>query len=357
MNVNLKVSTHKQVSHGGPFSISPPNPSILDFSSNINPIGPSSQVIRALKNQLDNIQTYPDPESLQLRKKLQKYTHIHYSQIVVGNGATEIIYNFCQSFLSKKTHVLIPIPTFGEYEAAIKLTSAKISFFKTMDLEKDMDEFIFRIPINGCVFICNPNNPTGTLIKKNSLQKIIVHAHKKNTLVFLDECFIELVPDYNESIISLISKYNNLFVLRSLTKSFALAGLRIGYGLGSKSMISILNKIKIPWNVSGLAQHAAITALQHPFYLHKVKKIIKKESTYLIKNISKLSSFQCYFTTTNFILIKTKIKSNLVQKKLLNNNILIRDCSSIRGLGSDYIRIAVKTRNENKKLIKAFKKL
>jgi threonine-phosphate decarboxylase len=357
MKSNPNIFAHKPVLHGGPFSIRHPNSKILDFSSNISPIGTSSLVRKTIKNQLNAIQNYPDPESIQLRKNLQKYTKIHFSQIVVGNGATEIIYNFCQAFLLKKTPVLIPIPTFEEYEAAAKLANAKVSFFKTMDLTKDVDNFIDKFPINGCIFICNPNNPTGNLISKKTLHKIIISAHKKNTLVFVDECFIELVPDYDESIIKFISKYNNLFVLRSLTKSFALAGLRIGYGLGSKQMISILNNIKIPWNVSGLAQHAASTAIQHSFYLDKVKKIIKNESSYLINNISKITSFQCNPTSTNFILIKTKIKSPLLQKKLLKKKILIRDCSTFRGLNDNYIRIAVKTRKENKKLIKAFEKL
>lgn len=357
MKTNPNVSAHKRVSHGGPFSIRHQNSKILDFSSNINPMGISSFVRKTIKNQLDAIQIYPDPESTQLRKSLQQYTKIHFSQIVVGNGATEIIYNFCQAFLSKKTSVLIPIPTFGEYEAAAKLVGAKVSFFKTMDLVKDVDNFISKFPINGCIFICNPNNPTGNLIQKKTLQKIIISAHKKNTLVFVDECFIELVPDNDESIIKFINKYNNLFVLRSLTKSFALAGLRIGYGLGSKHMISILSKIKIPWNVSGLAQQAASTAIIHPFYLERVKKIIKKESNYLIDNISKLKSFECNATRTNFILIKTKINSNTLQKKLLKKKILIRDCSTFRGLNENYIRIAVKTRKENRKLIKAFEKL
>mgnify|MGYP001183551923 CR=1 FL=1 len=357
MKTNPNISAHKRVSHGGPFSIRHPNSKILDFSSNINPIGISSFVRKTIKNQLDAIQIYPDSESTQLRKNLQQYTKIHFSQIVVGNGATEIIYNFCQAFLSKKTSVLIPIPTFGEYEAAAKLASAKVSFFKTMDLTKDVDNFISKFPINGCIFICNPNNPTGSLIQKKTLQKIIISAHKKNTLVFVDECFIELVPDHDESIIKFISKYNNLFVLRSLTKSFALAGLRIGYGLGSKQMISILTKIKIPWNVSGLAQQAASTAIMNPFYLDKVKKIIKKESNYLVDSISKLKSLQCSATKTNFILIKTKMKSKTLQKKLLKKKILIRDCSTFRGLNDNYIRIAVKTRKENRKLIKAFEKL
>lgn len=357
MKINQRIFAHKPVLHGGPFSIKHPNSKIIDFSSNISPIGISPHVLKTIKNQLIAIQNYPDPESIQLRKNLQKYTKIPFSQIVVGNGATEIIYNFCRAFLSKHTPVLIPIPTFEEYEAAAKLANAKISFFKTMNLNNDVDNFINKFPINGCIFICNPNNPTGNLISKKNLQKIIISAHKKNTLVFVDECFMELVHDNDESIIRFIPKYNNLFVLRSLTKSFALAGLRIGYGLGSKQTISILNNIKIPWNVSGLAQQAASAAIQHSYYLRKVKRIIKKESSYLIRNISKITNFQCHPTSTNFILIKTKIKSNKLQKKLLKKKILIRDCSTFRGLNDNYIRIAVKTRKENKKLIKAFEKL
>jgi len=357
MRINPNISVHKRISHGGPFSITHPSPDILDFSSNINPMGTSTLVRKTIKNQLDTIQIYPDSESTQLRKNLQHYTKIPYSQIVVGNGATEIIYNFCQAFLSNKTPVLIPIPTFGEYESAAKLSGTKVSFFKTMNLEKDVDDFISKLPNNGCIFICNPNNPTGNLISKKTLQKIIISANKKKTLVFIDECFIELVPDHDESIIKFIKKYNNLFILRSLTKSFALAGLRIGYGIGSKQMISVLNKIKIPWNVSGLAQQAASAALLHSFYLTKVKKMIKKESFYLINSISKLKDFQCNDTSTNFILIKTKMKSKTLQKKLLEKKILIRDCSTIRGLNNNYIRVAVKTRQENEKLIKALEKL
>jgi len=357
MRINPNISTHKPISHGGPFSITHPRSDILDFSSNINPMGISSFIRKTIKNQLDTIQIYPDSESIQLRKNLQRYTKIPSSQIVVGNGATEIIYNFCQAFLSNKTSVLIPIPTFGEYESAAKLSGAKISFFKTMNLENDIDDFVLKIPNNGCIFICNPNNPTGNLISKEILQQIIILANKRKTLVFIDECFIELVPDHNESIINLVKKYDNLFILRSLTKSFALAGLRIGYGIGSKQMISILNKIKIPWNVSGLAQQAASTALLHSSYLTQVKKIIKKESRYLINHISKLNNFQCNDTSTNFILIKTKVKSKTLQKQLLEKKILIRDCSTIRGLNDNYIRIAVKTRKENEKLIKALEQL
>ena len=357
VKLDSTISSHKPASHGGLYSISNPQLDILDFSSNINPLGPSPNVLKTIKNHLNTLQIYPDSESLDLRKNLQKYTKIPTSQIVVGNGATEIIYNFCKAFLSKKTPVLIPVPTFGEYEVAAKLSGAKVEFYKTMDLKKDIDDFISKLPSNGCIFICNPNNPTGHLLSKNILKKIIIEANKKNSLVFVDECFIELVPDYNESIITLVKKYDNLFILRSLTKSFGLAGIRIGYGVGTKKLILILNQIKIPWNVSGLAQHAASAAISTPNYLDKATKIIRTELNYLKNNISKLDNFDCYDSVTNFILIKTKLKSLQLQQKLLKKKILIRDCSNFRGLNHNYIRVAVKTRKENQKLVHALEEL
>ena len=357
VKLDSTISSHKPATHGGLYSISNPTLDILDFSSNINPLGPSPKVLKTIKNQLKTLQIYPDSDSFTLRKSLQKYTKIPWSQIVVGNGATEIIYNFCKSFVSKKTPILIPIPTFGEYEVAAKLAGGKVEFFKTMDLKKDVNNFISKIPSNGCIFICNPNNPTGNLISKIYLKKIVLAANKKNTLVFLDECFIELVPNYNESIIALIKNFDNLFILRSLTKSYGLAGIRIGYGIGTKKMISILNKIKIPWNVSGLAQHAGIAAITTPNYLDKAKKIIQIESNYLKKNISKLDNFYCHDSVTNFILIKSKLRSSNLQKKLLKKKILIRDCSNFRGLNNYYIRVAVKTRKENQKLLYALEEL
>lgn len=357
MKLKSTIKSHKPAPHGGLFSITNPKNDILDFSSNVNPLGPSPNVIKAIKKNLKSLEIYPDPNSLELKKKIQKYTKIHITQIVIGNGATEIINNFCQAFLSSKTSVLIPIPTFGEYETCAKLAGAKISFFKTMNLKSNLQDFISNLPKNGFIFLCNPNNPTGALLSKNELRKIIVAAKKKNTIVFLDECFIELVPDHDESLVSVMKQYDNLFVLRSFTKSYGLAGIRIGYGLGPKNIISVLNRIKIPWNVSGLAQHAAISAISTPNYLLKSNKLIKTESKFLKNQISKIKNFESYDSTSNFILIKSKLKSSTVQKKLLKNKILIRDCSNFRGLDNFHFRIGIKKRKENLKLIKGLEEI
>ncbi len=355
MRIRTKSSIirHIPVIHGGRNSIKNSNPHVIDFSSNITPIGIPLSVKTNLKKNLDDIQNYPDFRSLELISSLKKYTCLQKSNLLVGNGAIEIIYNFCFALLSKKTKVLIPVPTFQEYETAAKLYNCKISYFKTMNLSENIDSFISQIPRNGCVFICNPNNPTGKLLAKKQLLLIIKTAKKLSSIVFVDECFIELVPESNESVISYVKKYDNLFVLRSLTKSFGLPGIRIGYAAASKQMIEILQKIKIPWSVNSLAQNAGNIALKNKSHLTKSKLVIKKESIYLKNEIAKLDGFKCHDSSTNFILIKTKYNSTKLQQKLLKHKILIRDCKNFRGLNNHYIRIAVKSHKDNLKLVRA----
>lgn len=357
IRVKSSVIKHIPVIHGGRNPLTILDPSIIDFSSNVTPIGIPSSVKKILKKNIDNIKDYPDFSSSLVLSSLKKYTKLEKSNLLVGNGAIEIIYNFCFAFLSKKISVLIPIPTFQEYEVAAKLSNCKISYFKTMDLSKNLDLFISQIPKRGCIFICNPNNPTGKLLLKSQLLDIIKAAKKLSTIVFVDECFIEMVPTSNESVISYIKKYDNLFVLRSLTKSFALPGIRIGYAAASNQIINILQKIKIPWSVNSLAQNAATTALENKSHLKKSNLIIKRELNYLKNKINTLNGFDCYDSSTNFILIKTKFDSTKLQQKLLKQNILIRNCKNFRGLDNHHIRVAVKSHKDNLKLVKALEVL
>ena len=350
---NPNAKSHTPASHGGIFSITNPDKKIIDFSSNVNPLGCHPEVKKYLKKQLNQIDVYPDSESTRLRSNLKWFTGLNTSQILVGNGATEIIYNFCSAFVNKKSKVLIPCPTFSEYEKAVKFFGGKTIHFKSLNINKVLPEFLAEIPKNGIVFFCNPNNPTGEILSKKSMQQIVLTAKKKSTLVFLDETFIELVPSSNLSIVKTIKSYENLFILRSFTKSFGLAGLRIGYGLGNKKIIEVLQRIKIPWNVNYIAQSAASAALCYSDFLEKSRENIKKENSFLMNSLSKFQWLSCFQSSTNFILIKTKINSKLLQTKLLKKNILIRDCSTFCGLNENYIRIAIKNRNQNKLLLKA----
>ena len=351
---NPNIASHTPATHGGIFSIKNPNEKIIDFSSNVNPLGCHPGVKKYLKKQLNQIHVYPDSESSKLRSNLKWFTGMNTSQILVGNGATEIIYNFCSTFVNKKSKVLIPCPTFSEYEKAAKFFGGNIISFKSLNLNKDLSKFIQKIPKHGIIFFCNPNNPTGEILSKKNMEQIVKAAQKKSSLVFVDETFIELVPNSNPTLVKTIKSYDNLFILRSFTKSFGLAGLRVGYGLGSKKTIEILQRIKIPWNVNYIAQTAANAALCYSNFLEKSRKNIKKENLFLMSSLSKFEWLSCFHSSTNFILIKTKINSKILQKKLLKKNILVRDCSTFCGLDENYIRIAVKNRNQNKLLVTAF---
>ena len=359
MKINTKSSIrrHSPVIHGGKIPTKNSDHKIIDFSSNITPLGIPKSAKSIIKKNLDKVQFYPDPNSETVISNLEKYTHLPKSNIIVGNGAIEILYNFCFAFLSKTTKVLIHVPTFQEYETAVKLSNCKISYFNSLNLSANIDLFISQIPKNGCIFLCNPNNPTGELLSKKELLSIVIEAKKLKTIVFIDECFIELVPKSNESVLSYVKKYDNLFILRSLTKSFGLPGLRIGYACGSKEIIKILQKIKIPWSVNSLAQDAANAVIKNISHIKKSNIIIQKELKYLEDNISILNGFECISSSTNFILIKTKYDSTKLQTKLLKNKILIRDCKNFRGLDNHYIRIAVKSHKDNVKLVAALEKI
>jgi threonine-phosphate decarboxylase len=348
------IRSHRTIQHGGPYSAPGIDSKVLDYSSNVNPLGFPNAVKKAIN--YTKIPTYPDHRSMQLKQALSKYLGIPIADITIGNGATEIIYDFCRAAISK-SKVLVVAPTFGEYEAASRLCGAKPEFFATLNLESDLEKFIQKIPKNGTVFVCNPNNPTGELISKQSMTKIIRTAKAKSTRVFVDECFIELTQTPNQSVIDLVPKYQNLFVLRSMTKSFGLAGLRLGYAAGSKDLIAILNKIKVPWSVNGLAHQAGLAALSDGMFLAKTRRLIKSESRFLINSISKIDGFFCLDSATNFILIKTTQSAKSIQKKLLRKNILVRDCSNFRGLSPHYIRIAVRTHKENQKLVSALEQV
>jgi len=357
LGTEKRITNHKIIAHGGIYHAGLGyDPKIIDFSSNVNPIGYPPSLTNNLKKDYPFFSIYPDSDSIKLRNYLEKYTGVSKDQIIVGNGATEIIYNFSGAFL-KGCKVLIPIPTFGEYESAAKLHGASINFLKMINPDKEISKLCDTISRHDCIFICNPNNPTGSLIKHNDMLKIVESAYERSVLLFVDECFIEFLDNRKESLLPHLKEFDNLFVLRSMTKSFGLAGLRIGYGLGSVQMVKVLQKIKIPWNVSGFTQNLAIKALSDKQYLNKTRMVISKERKFLKDSISKINGFYCYDSTANFILIKTKKNSKYIQKKLLEKNILIRDCSNFRGLDNKFIRIAVLNHKENLKLVRELKKI
>ena len=357
------ISNHSPVVHGGKNAIrntsdntSHTQNNIIDFSANINPLGCPTQVLDTLRANLPNIVDYPDPNSSEICAALSRYLKLSPKNIILGNGATEIIYNFCNAFLAR-SKVLIHIPTFLEYERAALLATAKISKFSTMDLAKDIDLFISKIPKLGCIFVCNPNNPTGTIVPKKKILDIIAAANSVSSFVFVDECFIELAGQRRASVIKHVKDFENLIVLRSLTKSFGLPGIRIGYATASTQIADTLTRIKIPWSINTLAQISVLAALKCQDHVKISRKIISDEYQYLCKEINTIPGFYCYKSTTNFILVKTALDSTYIQQQLLKSNILVRDCKNFDGLSENCIRIAIRRHKDNLKLVHALENI
>ncbi|HKR57405.1 MAG TPA: histidinol-phosphate transaminase, partial [Candidatus Nitrosopolaris sp.] len=216
--------------HGGSYSVDARTVKI-DFSSNVNPLGVSKKVIESIRRDLASLtSSYPDPECKELKQALSNYLNVASDNISVGNGATDIIHNFARLFAKKK--VVIPSPSFCEYELASRRVGAEVLLVPLRNSNLDADEIIEKADDSDALFLCNPNNPTGLLYKKSL--KNIIEKINGTTKILVDECFVELVnhPE-RHTMIRNINEFDNVIILRSLTKSFGLAGLRLGYSVSS----------------------------------------------------------------------------------------------------------------------------
>jgi len=335
---------------------------ILDFSSSVNPLGPSKKALNAITGAFGRIEAYPDSNSNALRQAIAAhFGRISPDNIIVGNGSTELMYLFAEVFLRRGEKALMPAPTFGEYESAVRKTGESVKFVRIGGSFQIEAETFCREMV-GCkmIFLCNPNNPTSKLIPQETLIEILDAAAAQDILVFLDEDFLEFIDDEKDrTMIGKLNRYPNLFVLRSFTKLYGLTGLRCGYGIAHEDIINAMLCAKIPWNVNCLAQDAAIAALNDKEHLKLTLDLIKKEKVYLQNELSQLPGFRFTEPDANFFFIDirdTGLTANVLKHRMLRQGILIRDCSSFVGLNEFYIRVAVKTHEENVRLIDAFKK-
>ena len=259
---------------------------IVDFSSNVNPLGSSQKALEAIRNNLGQIPVYPDSTSAPLREAIaDSFEGISLNNVLVGNGSTELIYLFVEAFLEKGEVALIPAPTFGEYENAVRKTGGEP---RHINLPRDfcIEPNVFTRDMKDAkiAFLCNPNNPTSILTPYDTLIEIIEEALEEDVLLFLDEDFLDFVDEEKQvSLVGKIKEYPNLFVLRSFTKVFGLTGLRIGYGIASEETVRILSNAKIPWNVNCLAQVAALAALTDVEHLKKSRELVRTERAYLTR--------------------------------------------------------------------------
>lgn len=330
---------------------------IMDFSASINPFGPPDWVQTAIKDSMKFIRHYPDSEQRDLTAHLANFLGIKKEYIIVGNGASEFIYLLANLLYGK--NILIPSPTFIEYETALAEDNTVLKFPQIKESNGfcfPYEEVIDELSWADAICICNPNNPTGKLIEASMLIAILDNALKTNTLVIIDESFLMFVASYKDkTLLNVLDNYSNLAIISSLTKFFAIPGIRIGYMATSNA--AILNKLKKqmpPWSVNIFAQLIVPRMLQlDDGFITQSIELIEKARNEFFKGLSEIISIRVYPSAANFFLIKLcgDTHANKLCQQLAQKNILIRNCSNLRGLDDTYIRVSVMREEQNKILV------
>ena len=329
---------------------------IIDFSASINPLGPSRYAEEAIREGIKGaVAAYPDPECSQLKGLLARYHGIGYSNILVGNGSTQLIYLLARALRPSKA--LIVEPTFSEYGNALFLAGVETHSFRLS--EKDgfllnLEDLIEDTP-EDCemIFLANPSNPSGSLIHRDVIRDIKTFTEKRGMWLVLDEAFVDFCEDGSFKRDAV--RAERCVVLRSMTKFFSLAGLRLGYIIGNESVIEGVEPFLEPWSVNALAQLAAAESLKDTGFIEDSLLWLEKEKGYIIKELSAIKWLKLYPASANFLLIKIlekKLTAKELQKRLLlEGSMLVRDCSSFAGLDDSFFRVSVLKREYNKRLV------
>ncbi|PID82689.1 MAG: threonine-phosphate decarboxylase [Clostridiales bacterium] len=321
---------------------------LVDFSANINPFGLNKKIKEEIINNIDGIVHYPDPDNYDLVGMIAEKHSVMRENILCGNGASDLIFRIVEAFRPEES--LLIEPTFSEYRKALKRFS-NINTIESIHYDLDLLSRIKNTDVTlNMIFVCNPNNPTGILAEDSFLEGIIDYAKKENITLIVDESFIDFTHSK-----SLISKYHNdIIILRSFTKMYAIAGLRLGYLVSSPEVIKKIKEISPTWQVSSLASAAGICAFHLEGFEEKTRSLIDKERDYLKSNLKKMG-FEFYDSSANYICFKSHIED--LDSKLLDVGIAIRNCDNYIGLGENYYRIAVRSREDNTVLINSLLKL
>lgn len=329
---------------------------VLDYSSNINPLGVPDSFKKAVMESFDELVRYPDIDYIDLRTEIANYNECSIDNVVVGNGATEVLFLYMKAIKGKR--ILIIAPTFAEYERAVKSAGKEAGFFPLNKNFNIDEEKLFEVVKDyDVVVMCNPNNPTGRFQNLEIIERIVNKLEFMQKQLFIDEAFIEFIDSWKNKTAFLL-KRKNIFILRALTKFFALPGVRLGYGLTYN--IEILEKIKEirePWSVNGVADIAGRTMLKDVDYIERTESWIATEKVWFYNELMKINKIKVFQTEVNFILIEfLKDNSKNIQKLMINEGILVRDASNFMFLNDRFIRLAIKDRENNLKVIESLKR-
>jgi len=333
-----------------------PEREILDFSSNANPWGPPESVREVLQECFEEVQHYPDPESLDFRREVARHFPLWPENVIAGNGAAELL-DLVLRFLHPK-RALIVEPTFLEYRRMLNLQGTEIRSV----LLREREDFQFSVSeLNNALqgvdlaIFAQPNNPTGTFLERGELQRLLGEAKRRDIFVVLDEAFVDWVPEL--SMAREVRDDSHFFIVRSLTKFFALPGIRIGYGLGSRKLMERLATHQVPWSCNRLAQKAGIRALRDEAFQAESRAWLTQEREWLSSRLQEISSLKVYPAAANFLLVRHAPQPGVPNlfEEMGAKGIYVRDLADFSGLGSSYFRISVRRREENLKLLEALR--
>lgn len=321
---------------------------ILKLGSNENPLGPSPKAVKAVRYNASTIGVYPPKGAKELRHELAKYIGYPADQIVVGNGMDDVLNLLTRLFVEKNDEVIISIPTFQYYEI-FTLVCGGISIFvpRNPNFDVDVDKLLGAVSEKTkIIFICSPNNPTGNLMKESDLRQLL---DSTESMVILDEAYVEFA-DF--SMVELVREYENFIVTRTMSKAFGLAGLRIGYAVAPQEISKEYIKIVPVFSVNRIGISAGVAALRDKEHLRQTIKTIRSGRPFLQNNIP----FKTYPSQANFVLVDVSpFTAEEICKSLLRKGIIVRDCSSFEGAGDSLVRVSVGTKEQNIRVIEAFK--
>ena len=327
----------------------------LDFSANTNPYGTPRGVLDAMSAVLSRVHQYPDPYCRELVDAISEFEGVPKDWILCGSGAAELIYSYCEALRPETAMELAP--TFSEYALALERVGCRVERYS---LKKEnhfslTDEFLPVLARSrpDVLFLCNPNNPTGQVIGLPLLEKILNLCHRQGTALFVDECFLDLSDD-GVSLKARLGDHPKLFLLKAFTKSYGMAGVRLGYCLCSDpALLEKMSHTVPPWNVSTLAQAAGVAALQEHAFLQKTRVLIPVERQWLKGQLEALGFWVCP-SRANYLLFQGRPD---LREQLRKQGIAIRSCGNYHGLEQGWYRIAVRLHEENERLIQAMKEV
>ncbi|SMD06061.1 threonine-phosphate decarboxylase CobD [Sporomusa malonica] len=335
---------------------------VLDYSANINPLGLANSVREAITQSISQVVHYPDVEATLLKAAISSYYHVDVEHITAGNGAVELLYVLAHTVRPKR--VLIPAPTFSEYERAARAAGAEIEYaYLSPDNGYNIDISALCSHLSGVdmVFIGNPNNPTGTMLTVSQLERLLLAASQAGIIVVVDESFMDfIIGDKEYTCRPLLKQYDNLVILHSLTKFYAIPGLRLGFALTQPHLSAKLHAAKDPWNVNLLAQAAGVAALADNDYQNKSRQVVNGEKDILYAGLKVLPGLKPFFPSVNYILVdisQSCHSASELRQAMAEEGILIRDCSNYPGLSPYYVRVAVKRNEQNKVLLERLEQM